>query len=351
MLQVSDQEIANRLREENPWWVAGAGIDRDYAAYPRRAYLRPFSRMVRQDVPKRAVLLLGPRRVGKTIMVFHAIDALLRDGVSGRDILYVSLETPTFFGQSLDSLVRRFQRTFERPEGTPLYVFFDEIQYLKGWEVHLKSLVDSYRGAKFVATGSAAAALKHMSAESGAGRFTEFVLPPLTFFEYLQFLKLEDSLIIEDESSGEASRFKARDLHGLNDAFVQYVNFGGYPEAVFSEDVRRNPRRYIKSDIIDKVLLRDLPSLYGIADVQELNSLFNTVAYNSANEISVEDLSKSSGVSKPTISKYLEYLEAAFLIKRLRRIDENASRFRDDVQGVSDQSHHACSVVRTARRG
>lgn len=93
------------------------------------------------------------------------------------------------------------------------------------------------------------------------------------------------------------------------------MNFGGYPEAVFSETVRKNPRRYIKSDIIDKVLLRDLPSLYGIADVQELNSLFNTVAYNSAQEISVEDLSQSSGVSKPTIAKYLEYLEAAFLIK------------------------------------
>jgi predicted AAA+ superfamily ATPase len=92
--------------------------------------------------------------------------------------------------------------------------------------------------------------------------------------------------------------------------------------------VRRNPRRYIKSDIIDKVLLRDLPSLYGIADVQELNALFNTVAYNSAEEIGLEGLAKSSGVSKPTLVKYLDYLEAAFLIKRIRRVDENAARFR-----------------------
>ena len=136
------------------------------------------------------------------------------------------------------------------------------------------------------------------------------------------------TLIVDDLDRDDAGRFLARDIHGLNDAFVNYVNFGGYPEAVFSETVRNNPRRYIKSDIIDKVLLRDLPSLYGIADVQELNSLFNTVAYNSAQEISVEDLSQSSGVSKPTIVKYLEYLEAAFLIKRLRRIDENAARFR-----------------------
>lgn len=328
MLQVSDQEIDNRLREENPWWVAGAGIDRDYAEFPRRAYLPPFARLVRQAAPQRAVLLLGPRRVGKTIMVFHAIDALLRSGVAGRDILYVSLETPTYFGQGLEGLVRRFQRAFERSPGTPLYVFFDEIQYLKGWEVHLKSLVDTQRGCRFVATGSAAAALKHKSAESGAGRFTEFVLPPLTFFEYLRFTGAEDGLIGADDDSDEASRFRALDIVGLNEGFVNYLNFGGYPEAVFSDAVRRNPRRYIKNDIIDKVLLRDLPSLYGIADVQELNSLFNTVAYNSAEEISLEGLAKSSGVSKPTLAKYLEYLEAAFLIKRIRRVDENAARFR-----------------------
>ena len=128
MLQVSDQEINSRLREENPWWIDGAGIDRDFAAFPRRAYLQPFTRLLRQDGPQRALLLLGPRRVGKTILVFHAIDDLLQRKVAGRDILYISLETPTFFGQSLESLVRRFQKMFERPAGTQLFVLFDEIQ-------------------------------------------------------------------------------------------------------------------------------------------------------------------------------------------------------------------------------
>lgn len=59
-------------------------------------------------------------------------------------------------------------------------MFFDEIQYLKSWEVHLKALVDRYPNLKFVASGSAAAALRLKSNESGAGRFTEFLLPPLT---------------------------------------------------------------------------------------------------------------------------------------------------------------------------
>ena len=89
-----------------------------------------------------------------------------------------------------------------------------------------------------------------------------------------------------------------------------------------------NPGRYIRNDIIDKVLLRDLPSLYGIQDVQELNSLFTTIAYNSGNEFTYDNLSETSGVSKNTIKKYIEYLEAAFLIRVIHRIDINAKKFK-----------------------
>jgi uncharacterized protein len=74
--------------------------------------------------------------------------------------------------------------------------------------------------------------------------------------------------------------------------------------------------------------LRDLPILYGITDIQELNSLFNTLAYNTGQELSLEDLSKTSHVAKNTLVKYLEYLEAAFLIRRIRRIDQDAAHFR-----------------------
>lgn len=328
MLQVSEKEIESRLRLDNPWWEAGAGIDPEIERFPRRAYLAPFERLVRQAGPQRAVVLMGPRRVGKTILVYHAIQSLLTGGqAGGRDILYLSLETPLYTGSSLESLVRRFQKLFERRAGATLYVFFDEIQYLKEWEVHLKSLVDTFRGCRFVATGSAAAALKTKSAESGAGRFTEFVLPPLTFAEYLRFVGKEAELITEREVAGMVQYHCPR-VHELNEAFVDYLNFGGYPEAVFSALVQANPRRYIKSDIIDKVLLRDLPSLYGIADIQELNSLFNTLAYNSAQELSMEDLSRTSHVAKNTLAKYLEYLEAAFLIKRVRRVDQDAAHFK-----------------------
>ena len=109
---------------------------------------------------------------------------------------------------------------------------------------------------------------------------------------------------------------------------MNYLNYGGYPEVVFSTEIQRDPGRFVKADIIDKVLLRDLPSLYGIQDIQELNYLFTTLAFNTANEVSLEELSKDSGVAKNTIKRYVEYLEAAFLIRTVHRVDQNGRRFK-----------------------
>jgi predicted AAA+ superfamily ATPase len=73
----------------------------------------------------------------------------------------------------------------------------------------------SYPGCNFVATGSAAAALKLKSHESGAGRFTDFILPPLTFAEYLQFVGKEDALIERQE---QQKLLEAMDIDPLDEA-------------------------------------------------------------------------------------------------------------------------------------
>ena len=97
---------------------------------------------------------------------------------------------------------------------------------------------------------------------------------------------------------------------------------------VFSDKIRENPGQFIRHDIIDKVLLRDLPSLYGIQDVQELNSLFTMIAYHSGGQFSYEAMSKESGVTKDTLRRYVQYLEAAFLIKVVHRTDDTARRYQ-----------------------
>lgn len=181
-----------------------------------------------------------------------------------------------------------------------LYLIFDEIQYLKNWEVHLKTLVDSYHQIKFIVSGSAAAALKLKSVESGAGRFTDFMLPPLTFHEYIDLKNLSHLINLKKkEWKGIIGNYYQTDkIKELNNHFIDYINYGGYPEVSLSPEIQSDPGRYIRNDIIDKVLLRDLPSLYGIKDVQELNSLFTTIAYNSGNEFTYQHLAVSSGVDK-----------------------------------------------------
>ncbi|RQR45613.1 ATP-binding protein [Burkholderia sp. Bp9015] len=332
MFEISEEEILGRLKFDNPWWDDEAPEHVAYSKMPRRKYFAPFLRAVTDRSIQRAVVLMGPRRVGKTVMVYHAIEALLQSGVAGKDILYLSLETPLYTGLRLDKIVQMYTNLLGLTKNSQVYIFFDEIQYLKGWEVHLKSLVDSYVDYKFVATGSAAAALRMKSNESGAGRFSDFILPPLTFAEYLQFVKKENSLIKKEELQPGRYHYSCNNIEELNNEFICYLNYGGYPEAVFSDTVKSNPGQYIKSDIIDKVLLRDLPSLYGISDIQELNRLFTVLAYNTGNEVSLEELSKSSGVAKNTIKRYLEYLDAAFLIRRIERIDQNARRFKRAMQ-------------------
>lgn len=262
-------------------------------------------------------------------MLYQFINELLKAGTAGNTIAFLSLETPIYTGIPLDKLLRLFTERFGHLRSAPLFIIFDEIQYLRDWEVHLKSLVDSYPSIQFVASGSAAAALRLKSRESGAGRFTEFLLPPLTFAEYLRFIGRDDELIALTVSpTGERHFTPKAGIEVLNAEFLKYLNFGGYPEAVFNPTVQQDSGRYIKSDIIDKVLLRDLPQLYGIRDVQELNRLFTTLAYNTANEVSLDGLSRMSGASKTTLTRYLEYLEAAFLVKRIYRIDNTARRFQ-----------------------
>jgi len=333
LLLYSVDQILERLRFENPWWVSGQ-VEEYYASMQRRLYFNMFMPLILETEVRRAVVLMGPRRVGKTVMIYHTVQGLLNNDIDPLKIAYISVETPIYNNISLEQLFGYCRKATKQENPKGWFIFFDEIQYLKDWEVHLKSLVDSYPFTRFVVSGSAAAALRLKSNESGAGRFTDFMLPPLTFNEFLHLKKL-NRLITESSIDWQGSLTKfysTNNITELNKHFLDYINFGGYPEVIFSEKIQSNPGRYIRSDIIDKVLLRDLPSLYGIRDVQELNSLFTSIAYNSAGEVSLDELSQNSGVQKNTIKRYLEYLEAAFLIKVVHKISNKPKKFQRATQ-------------------
>lgn len=314
MLTINPEDIRRRLSRDNPWWEnANASILE--ARLPRRVYFPTFKSLaLRKDI-RRATVLLGPRRVGKTVMIKQLIADHIAAGFDPDCILFASIDTPVYSTLSLEKFLS-YMPSAQR-ETDAKVVIFDEIQYLPDWERHMKDLVDQYANIKFIATGSAAAALRLKSKESGAGRFSEFMLPPLTFYEFLLFLGKDEELI--DAANG----YTCKNIDALNEAFIDYLNYGGYPEAVLNLSIRENPEQFIKNDIIDKVLLKDLPVLYGIDDIVELNRLFTFLAYNAGQEASLEKISQQSGLAKPTIKKYIEYLESAFLIIKLTTVDEN----------------------------
>lgn len=326
---IPTEKIIERLRYENPWWITQE-IPSLYKEMSKRLYFELFYPFVTETKIRRAVVLMGPRRVGKTVMMFHTIDQLIQEKINPQRIFFVGIDNPIYIHLSLQEILDLCKEAINAEDLKGCYVFFDEIQYLKDWERHLKVLVDSYPETKFIVSGSAAAALKWHSTESGAGRFTDFMLPPLTFQEFIH-LKNKNHLIQNGFIQYGEKQIPYRvthDIDELNREFLQYLNFGGYPEVVLSEKIQNDMGRYVKNDIVDKVLLRDLPSLYGIKDVQELNRFFTYIAYNTGNEFSYETMSKESGIQKETLKKYLEYLEAAFLIKVLNKVDVNAKRFK-----------------------
>jgi len=98
---------------------------------------------------------MGPRRVGKTVLLYHLIQRLLGKGTPPRTIGYVSVDHPLYTGLTLESILALVSEASGHDFDTkPCFLFLDEIQYLPNWEAHLKSLVDRHPRARFIASGS-----------------------------------------------------------------------------------------------------------------------------------------------------------------------------------------------------
>src|SRR5690606_3608575 len=163
-LQIPKQQVLDRIRFENPWWIDGH-IEQDYNQMPRRLYFDLFKVLVNENEVRRAVVLMGPRRVGKTVMLYHLVEDLIHNGRNPQKIIFITIENPIYNNISLELLFTYAKEATGLDDKNDWHVIFDEIQYCRDWEVHLKSLVDSYRKDKCIVSGSAAAALKFASNE------------------------------------------------------------------------------------------------------------------------------------------------------------------------------------------
>lgn len=308
---------------QNPWWRTGQ-IDPARKKLQPREFLGQIKDLLTSTNLRRAFVLMGMRRVGKTVLMHHLIAKLLDDGVAGKRITYISLSNNLLKGISLYALLELIEE--ENPEvKKPRYLFIDEIQYYADWQVDLKNLVDFRTDLRILVSGSAAAALKRKSNESGAGRFTSFLLPPLTFYEYLALVKKKQSPLVEQEPN----TYRLKDMDRLNQCFIEYVKFGGYPELALLP-VYEEQAGSVLTEIVEKVLSDDLPSLYGIDDTEALIDVFTKVTLNAAREVSPMELAQTIGISKLTLKKYLKFLETAFMVRRCNRLHQDGRRLQKD---------------------
>ena len=101
--EISKKQVLDRIRFENPWWVDGH-IEDDYDQMPRRLYFDLFKPLVYEREVRRAVVLMGPRRVGKTVMLFHLVEDLINSGINPKKIIFITIENPIYNNIPLEQL-------------------------------------------------------------------------------------------------------------------------------------------------------------------------------------------------------------------------------------------------------
>src|SRR5690606_30615554 len=144
--------IQERLRFENPRWSSNNPASL-IADLPRRLYFDLFFPYVTEIPVRWAIIVVDPRRVAKTVMRHEAIEELMNQGVSAQKICYIGIDNPVYINLSLEDLLNQAIEASGGQQADGCFVFFDEIQYLKDWERHLKILVDSYPNTRFIVTG------------------------------------------------------------------------------------------------------------------------------------------------------------------------------------------------------
>lgn len=312
------QEIFSVLRQYNPWWESGAV--RDLPGWRRTAFSELFLWLAEPPAP-RAILLSGARQVGKTTLLLQAAGELLARGVSPERILYATFDHPLLKLIGLEGVLNVWREIQPRSEETE-YILLDEIQYTQDWQTWLKHQVDFDRRARIVVTGSAVP-LETESLESGVGRWHTIRLATLSFSEYLQIQDIRLPNLPEVDSLTELFSWSQADLIRAGETarplvahFHEYLLRGGFPQTALIESLTL-AQKLLREDIVDKVLKRDMTALFGVRRVLELERTFLYLCLHDGGLLDLQGLCTQLGLKKPTVSRFIDLLEAAHLIYRL----------------------------------
>ncbi|MDI6917134.1 MAG: ATP-binding protein [Thermoplasmatales archaeon] len=246
--------------------------------------------------------VIGPRRAGKTYLMFLTVKKLLKSGVDKRQTLYVNFErrilyplTPDYFNYLVEIIY----------EGEILknkvYLFLDEVRRLKDWEKFVRSIYDEFKGKmKIVISGSTSKLTKSNLSHLLSGRHLTTPVYPLSFREFLRFKGFGMSGLPTEEEKAKTMKF-----------LREYIEYGGFPEVVLN----KNKEEYLENLFLD-IITRDVaPKVKYPAVLEDLACLLTSL---SAKTVSFSKLSRLLGsrgikISVPTLEKYFYLMKDAFL--------------------------------------
>lgn len=235
---------------------------------------------------KKAVVILGPRQVGKSTLLHQILD--------GRsDVLW--LNGDDFDTREIFSAVSAAK--LKTILGPNKILALDEAQRIDEIGLKLKILIDQFKDIRIIATGSSSLDLAKGLTESMTGRKREFQLLPMSFNE-----------MVNEHGYLEENRLLHRRLL-----------YGYYPEVVTTPGEERD----ILREISNSYLYKDILSMDMVARPQKLGNLVQALAYQIGSQVSYNELAKHVGLDSKTVEKYIDILEKCFVIFRVRSFSRN----------------------------
>ncbi len=245
-----------------------------------------------------AISVVGIRRVGKTYLLYQTMKEIKDENIE--NLFYINFEDERLADIKSDDLYKivELYRKYN-PKANRMYLFFDEIQNVQGWEKFVRRLLER-RTAKIFITGSSSKLLSREIATSLRGRSLSFNLLPLSFREFLHFKGFVRRDIYTEDERGMIMRY-----------LDEYVKFGGFPELVNEDDFIKIRRL---QEYLQMIVYRDLIDRYSVDKIGVMKSLIRVLVKNFASRISIKRLhtmllSSGSKISKNKIYEYFSYLE------------------------------------------
>lgn len=314
MAIMQDSDILKNLQYQNGWWTSGTVDKALVPAFQRNVYKKV--RDVFFNEIRRFPVLSGPRRVGKSTMMFQTVDELLKSGVKPTRILFYTLDEFPNDGISIREVVETYQKYVYDLDD--FYLFVDEAQKDKTWKNYIKKLFDLKKNVHVMITGSASVEIEKASDDSGAGRFLTLKIPTMSFYEFCAMNhKMPDVpdvnvFRLHELTVPEQTQIYLK-LGTLYREMIRYMKIGGFPEFACSDDYTYISR-LIRDQVVAKALKQDIPRSFDIRDVDALSNLFTYFCYNTSDAINVDTISTTLGIDRATCNNYISALEKANLI-------------------------------------